>query len=359
MGGIQNSSLLFKDKPVFGLDIGFSTVKVMQIERSGKGRNSVVGYGVARFDGKAIKDGVIVDVEAIAKPIQELFKNGLVGHISTRRVVVSVPATRTFAKTMSLPALQEKELKEAVLMEAQQYIPMPIEQLYIDYSIVEKTKDSSEVLTVGVPREIVDSHLNLMKVLGLEAVAFETTTGAAGRLFENQHRSSEVPAVLIDFGSLSADITIHDKTIIVSSTAPCGGDIFTDLIAKKLGVSTEEGYIIKTKYGLGKSKKQKEIQEAIGPELDNLVKEIKRMIRYYEERSESKKKIGQIVTMGGGANMPGLSDYLTEMLRLPVRMCDPWLELEIGKLKAPTEVEKAMYVIAAGLSFVDNKEIFS
>ncbi len=358
MGGIQNSSLLFKDKPVFGLDIGFSTVKVIQTERSGKGKNSVIGYGVAHFDSSAIKDGVIVDIEAIAKPVQELFRKGIVGHITTRRVAVSIPATRTFAKTMSLPLLQEKELEEAVFLEAQQYIPMPIEQLYIDYSVVDKTKDSVEVLTVGVPKNIVDSLLSLMQTLGLEPVAFDTTTDAAGRLFENQHRSSDVPAVLIDFGSLSADITIHDKTVIVSSTAPSGGDTFTDLIAKDLGVSIEEGYIIKTKYGLGKSKKQKEIQEAISPELDKLVKEIRRMIRYYEERSDSKKKIGQIVTMGGGANMPGLSDYLTETLRLPVRMCDPWLELELGRLKAPTEVEKAMYVIAAGLSFIDKKELF-
>lgn len=359
MGGKQTSSLLFKDKPVFGLDIGFSTVKVMQIDHSNKGKNSVVGYGFTNFDSKAIKDGVIIDPEAIAKPIQELFDKGLAGHINTRRVVMSIPATRTFAKTMSLPALQDKELKDAVALEAQQYIPMPIDQLYIDYTVVDKTKDGIEVLTVGVPKDIVDSFFSLARILGLEPVAFDTTTGAAGRLFENQHKSSEIPAVLIDFGSLSADITIHDKTVIVSSTASSGGDIFTDLIAKKLGVTGQEAYVIKSKYGLGKSKKQKEILEAVSPELDKLVREIKRMIRYYEERSDSKSKIGQIVTMGGGANMPGLSGYLTETLRLPVRMCDPWLELNLGRLKKPTEVEKSLFVIVAGLAFVDKKEIFT
>src|SRR5690606_38536424 len=98
-----------------------------------------------------------------------------------------------------------------------------------------------------------------------------------------------------------------------------GGDSFTQLIAKQLQASPAEAYIIKSKYGLGVSKKQKEITAALTPTLEELIKEIRRMIRYYEERSGTQKKIDQIVTMGGGANMPGLSDYMTSRLRLPVR----------------------------------------
>ncbi len=359
MGGTQNSSLLFKDKPVFGLDVGFNTVKVMQVENSpGKKKRSIIGYGVVRFDSKAIKDGVIIDVESIAKSIKQLFKDGLEGHITTRRVVASVPAAHTFAKTMTLPSLSSKELDEAVLSELQQYIPMSLEELYVDYSVIGKNKGSVEILAVGAPKKIIDSHMDLLNVLGLEAVAFDTSTGAAGRLFDYQDLSTDIPAVLIDFGSLSADITIHDKTVIVTSTASCGGDIFTSLIAKKLGVTTGEGYVIKTKYGLGKSKKQKEITEALSPELEKLIKEIRRMVRYYEDRSNKNKEIGQIVIMGGGAHMPGLSDYLTNSLRLPVRMSDPWQAFNLGRLKAPKGAEKSMYVTSSGLSLVNAKEIF-
>lgn len=359
MGGIQNSSLFFKDKPVFGLDIGFSTVKVMQIENHGKDRKSVVGYGFGEFDSKAIQDGVIVDPVIVATAIDELFDKNIVGHINTRRVVSTIPATRTFTKTMTLPPLRDSELSEAVRTEAEQYIPMPLDELYLDYSLIEKGKNGTELIAVAAPKKIVDSHLDLMRLLGLEPVAFDTSIGAAGRLFDRQNKNEDVPAVLIDFGSKSADVTIHDKAIIVTSTVTSGGDTFTELIGQKLAVNPEEAYIIKTKYGLGKSKKQKEILEALTPDLEVLVKEIKRMVRYYEERSDSKKKIGQVVTMGGGANMPGLSDYLTGMLRLPVRMCDPWQRLDLGHLKQPNEVQKAMYVTAAGLSLVETQELFS
>ena len=358
MGGPLESSTFFRDKPIFGLDIGFSTVKVMQIENHGNSHH-VIGYGSGNFDSSAIKEGVIVNLELLASSINQMFNGAISGHINTRRVVTNIPATRTFTKTMNLPPIRDDELKQAVMNEAEQYIPMPLGELYLDYSIIERTKKGVELLAVAVPKAIVDTHLDLVRVLGLEPVAFDTSIGAAGRLFESQNRHEDIPAVLIDFGSISADITIHDKTVIVTSTVPCGGDIFTDQISKKLGVNSEEAGLIKTKYGLTKSKKQAEIQQALQPELDKLVKEIKRMIRYYEERSETKQKIGQLITMGGGANMPGLSDYLTGALRLPVRMCDPWADLSLGRLKIPGDAEKSMYVTAAGLSLVETKELFS
>lgn len=359
MGGIQNSSLFFKDKPVFGLDVGFSTVKVMQTEMHGNSRATVLGYGSIDFDSSAIKDGVITNVEVVAKAINEMFKNHITGHINTKRVVMTIPATRTFTKTIDLPFLKGEQLKEAVRIEAEQYIPMPLDQLYLDHDVIKQNAEGGlELLAVAAPKAIVDTHLDLVKVLGLEPVAFDISIGAAGRLFESQDRNNDIPTVLIDFGSLSADITVHDKTVIITSTVAGGGDIFTDLIAKNLGVSSAEALVIKTKYGLAKSKKQDEILQALTPDLDKLVKEIQRMVRYYEERANEKQKIGQVVTMGGGANMPGLSEYLTNILRLPVRMLDPWASLSLGNLKPPLDVEKSIYVTAAGLSLANPKEIF-
>mgnify|MGYP006172537263 CR=1 FL=1 len=166
-------------------------------------------------------------------------------------------------------------------------------------------------------------------------------------------------AVRYQFESVSADITVHDKAVIVTGTIPQGGDTFTELIAKKLKVSTEEAHVIKTKYGIGKSKKQSELLEVVRPSIDQLAKEIRRMIRYHEERSGSEQKIGQVVTMGGGANMPGLSELLTDTIRLPVRTCEPWHNLKLGNLKSPNTYEKSLYVTVAGLSLINSKELFS
>lgn len=353
----MNKILLYKDKPVFGLDIGFSSLKVMQIEHSGK-KHVVSGYGVANFDSNAIVDGVIKDPEALAKAAYELFNNSLVGDITSRRAIIALPAVRTFNRTMQLPKLNRKELDEAVKLEAEQYIPMPLDSLYLDYEVIKQTSDGMELLVVATPRAIVDSYITFMRLIGLEAAAIETTISSGIRLFV-QAEDSSVPTVLIDFGSVSSDISIYDQTLVVTGTVPGGGDSFTNLIAQTLNVTRQEAHVIKTKYGLGVSKKQREITDGLAPILEQHLKEIRRMIRYYEERSEGGRKIGQVVTLGGGANMPGLAEHLTDQLRLPVRMCNPWQRLEFGGLQPPSSVEKSMYVTAAGLALVAPEEIFT
>lgn len=355
----MNSTYFYKDKPILGLDIGFSSVKVMQIGQHNK-KKIILGYGAGSFDSAAIKDGVIVEPEMLAKAIHELFSKNIIGDVTTRRVAVAIPATRIFTRSVNLPAnIKEEELHEAVLLEAEQYIPVPIEELYVDYHVISKTTKGIELMAAAVPKKIVDSYMNLVKILGLEPVAFDSSISAGARLFNDQGEHNDIPAILIDFGSTSADITLYDKTIIVTGTVPGGGDSFTELIAAKLKVSRQEAHVIKTKYGLGVSKKQKEILECLTPTLDQMTKEIKRMIRYHEERSNAHSKIGQIVTMGGGANVPGLSEHLTNTLRLPVRMCDPWEHLDFAGLQPPNTIEKSMYVTVAGLALVNPKEIFS
>ncbi len=352
----MNKSVFYQDKPIFGLDVGYSSLKVMQTYQQNNNQ-FVSGYGVAAFDSKAIKDGIIVDPEAIAKVALELFEKNLVGDITTRRVAVAVPAARTFTRTVTLPVLDTKDLTEAIRLETEQYVPVPIENLYVDHSIITKSEKKLEILVMAIPQNIVDSYVELTKLMGLEIVAIESTISSASRLFV-QAEPSDVPAVLIDFGSLSSDITIYDKSLLVTGTVPGGGDSFITAITAKLGITRAEAHVVKSKYGLGLSKKQKEITECLEPILDQMLKEIRRMIRYYEERSDTQRKIGQVVTMGGGANVPGLSEHMTNLLRLPVRMCDPWQHLNFRGLHAPNSSEKSMYVTVAGLSLIKSEEIF-
>lgn len=355
---MNNNTNFYHDKPIFGIDIGFNSIKVMQTVASGK-KHRVLGYGVTSFENSAMEEGLITNPESIAKAIHELFESSLVGSISSKRVAVAIPASKTFNRTIRFPKMdKKKDLDEAVRYEAEQYIPVAFDNLYMDYGIISQTEKETEVLATAVPKKIVDSYITTAHLLGLEPIAMETTISASGRLFLQAEQSDE-PTILIDFGSESADITIFDKTLVVTGTVAGGGDNFSTLIAKKLNVSHDEAHIIKTKYGLGVSKKQAEITEALQPILDQLIREIKRMIRYYEERKNVEGKIGQVVTLGGGANMPGLSEHMTNLLRLPVRMCDPWQHLDFGGLQPPNSVEKSMYVTVAGLALINPREIFS
>lgn len=354
---MSSTGFFFKDKPIFGLDIGFNTVKVMQLKEH-SGQYQVIGYGIGGFKNEALKDGVIVDYEHMAQAILNLFKNNIIGEITTRRVAVSIPATRTFPHSITLPALSGKELREAVMLESEQNIPLPLTDLYVDYETVSNNQTNLEVQTVAVPRKIVDSYLNLMKIVGLEPVIFDSSIKAAGRLFARQEDTRDIPAVLIDFGSVSADIAIQDNNSIITGTIPAGSDIFTNLIAHGLKINRAEALVIKTKYGIGKSKKQKEILEILKPELEQIVREVRRVVRYYEDRSTDESKVGQIITMGGGANLPGLSGYLTDVLRLPVRTSEPWQDFNLKKIKAPNQNEKSVYVTVSGLCMIKPEKVF-
>ncbi|HSX27289.1 MAG TPA: type IV pilus assembly protein PilM [Patescibacteria group bacterium] len=350
-------ALFYRDRPIFGLDIGFSNLKVMQLSSQKDGTIFVTGYGIASFDPAAIVEGVIKKPEVVAEAIYALFDKGLVGDITTRRAAMAIPATRTFSRSMTLPKLSQSDLSEAVRLEAEQYIPIPIDSLYLDYMVSGQTEDQTEIVAVAVSRKIVDSYLDLAKILNIEPVTIETTINAGSRLF-TKSVNSDVPTVLMDFGSISTDITIFDKNLVVTGTIPGGGDSFNKTISEALGVTLQEAHIIKTKYGLGLSKKQKEVIEGLRPVLEQLLKETRRMIRYYEERSNTTQKISQVVTMGGGANMPGLSEYMTNELRLPVRMCDPWEGLNFADLQPPNSTERSMFVTVAGLALLDTKELF-
>lgn len=353
----------FHDQPLFGLDIGHGSLKVMQVDqpptaaRSKNFRPKLVGYGFATFDSSAQDNGIVIRPEIIADAAKKLFDQHLIGDISTRRVSLAIPAYRTYTRSLNLPKLGTKELKESVELEAEQYISLPLDQLYLDYEVVRDTAEGVDVFLVAVPRTIVDSYLELTQIMGLETVLIEPTLSSAGRLFMVDPQS-DMASIIIDFGSQSSDISIVDKHVLVAGTVQGGGESFTASIQKQLGVSQEEAGLIKTRYGLGLSKEQAAIKQTLEPTLAEIVKEIRRMIRYYEERYGADRPIGQIVTLGGGANMPGLSEYLTAALRLAVRHTDPWQYLEDKHLQAPAAADKPMYATVAGLSLGDPKGIF-
>jgi type IV pilus assembly protein PilM len=359
MGSMKKRSevYFFKDKPLFGLDIGRNSLRVIQLDLDHKVPR-LKGYGSVIFDSSAIVDGVIVKPELVSRAALSLFKRSLVGDISTDRVAVSLPANHAFTRAVLLPKISPEDIVEAVQAEAEQYIPGHAENLYLDYSVVRESEDGIEVFIVAMPKKIVDSYLVFTQMLGLETVLFDTSVGASARLFSRDPQSN-VPSLLVDFGTDSTDIIVFNKGMVALGTAPFGGADITGAIARKLNVTPSEALILKSRYGLTASNVRPQILAAIEPSLDLLVKEIRRTIRYYEQRYIKEPSIGQIVTMGGGANMPGLTEYLTDRLRLSTRAFDPAPYIDFGHLKHFYSADRGTYVTAAGLAITDPAEIFA
>ncbi len=353
----MNTPVFYKEKPIFGFDLGHNTLKVMQINTSSK-QDVVTSYGHIEFDGKAVKGGAIVDVDEIAKQAYTLITKHLVGNLDASRVTASLPVSNTYNRILTLPSMDKSDLEQAVMLEAEQYIPMPLADLYLDYEIAytDEKKKESEVLLVAAPKTVVDSYVKLFDLLGLELALLETSINAVSRAVQHADNTG-VPTLIIDFGSVSSDLSVFDGTVRVTGTAEGGGETITDLIAKELKVTKRQAYTIKTRYGFNAGKKQAEILKALDPLLKKLMGEIKKMTRFYEDRSSTKRKIEQIIILGGGANLPGLSTYLTDKVRLPTRLVDPWHNLSFGNLQPPHKLETTLYTTAAGLALVNPREI--
>lgn len=353
---MNSSRIFYRDKPVFGFDVGHSSLKIMQIEPAvGHKKDSVVGYGAIEFDPSAIKNGVIVDPEEVARQAYKLITKGMVGTITTRRVAAALPVAFTYSRVVSLPPMDDKDLTEAVKLEAEQSIPVPIDQLYLDFDKTTETKDGQrEILMVAAPKTIVDSYMQLFELLDLEISLLETTINAVARIVTHADRTG-VPTLIIDFGSISSDLAVYDETIRVTGTADWGGETLTREISSALKVNDRQAYTIKTRYGLNPGKKQTDIMKALEAVLERLMNEIRRMTRFYSERSTDKHQIEQIIILGGGANLPGMSTYLTDKLRVPTRLVNPWQNLSFGHLQPPHKLETTLYTTAAGLSLINKR----
>ena len=351
-------ALLYKPRPLLGFDIGHGSMKVLQL-RNRHNKCMVEGYGYCTFDSNAVQDGVIVDIEKLAAAAQALFSENIVGSFSTRSVAACMPVTNTYSRVLTLPKLERTELMEAVKLESEQYIPMPIDSMYLDYQIIDETPESYDLLVSAAPRRVVDSYVLFFRTIGLEASVLEPSIIAVTRLVRHTERT-DVPTLVVDFGSVTTDLIIYDSSIRVTGTINFGGNTLTNAISAALGVSEKQAHLIKTKYGLEKSKKQVDILNAVTPPLNQLVAEIKKMIRYYEDRNtgaQVNNTVSQIILLGGGANLPGFSTFITDHVRIATRLSNTWKNIHFGDLQGPHQIENTMYATASGLGLITPREV--
>ena len=350
--------LRHKQKPLFGFDIGHGSLKIVQLDTRSSKNIKLVGYGSIYFDPAAILEGEITNLETVAAAAFELFEKGITGAVTTRTIAASLPVSHSFSRVISLPIMNEKDILDAVKLEAEQYIPVSIEDLYIDYQLINTTAGGQDFLIAAAPKKVVDSYITLFKIIGLEPVVMEPSTLSVTRMVRRAE-SSEVPTLVIDCGSITTDLIIYNKQAVrVTGTIKFGGQAITRSLVDSLKLSDAQAEVVKSRYGLDASKKQADINQALEVPLKNLVSEIKKIIRYFEERAkDNQEKVGQILLLGGGANLPGLSTYLTDSLRIPSRLCSVWKNISLSGLQSSGDPDNSMYATATGLALIGPGEV--
>jgi type IV pilus assembly protein PilM len=359
----------------FGLDISDLSLKITQLKKS---RNffDLASFSEVEIKPGTIKGGEIKDEKALIQILKKALASAKGEKLKTKYVVASLPEEKAFLQVIQMPKMKEEELKSAVVYEAENYIPLPIEEVYLDSQIVPPAHnhlDHFDVLITALPKKTVDPYLSSLKKAGLKPVAFEIESQAiAGALIKNEVTTS--PLLLIDLGATRTGfIVFSGHSLRFTSSIPVSSQDFTEIISKTLGVSLAEAEKLKIKHGLqSRIKKGREIFEALIPALTDLTEQIKKYLIYYQthtshehlppaQKGEARplrgrpddKGVKKIFLCGGGANLKGLTNFLSSQLKIPVEIGNPWINIlaDPSKGLAKLPLESALgYTTALGLA---------
>jgi type IV pilus assembly protein PilM len=350
------AKFFYKDKPIIGLDISNTGIKIMSADPK---KWLVDGYGSIDLDPLKIKEAFENENSTyLTDSIKLLRQEKNFGNLLGNRVVIAIPTARSYTRTFTLPSSAESSLDEAVVLEAEQYIPIPVSTLYIDYEIIERGKKSITVLMSAVSRTILDNITKSVEAAGLQPVLIEPSITSVGRVL-TATEDGTLPTVIVDIGPASTDIAILDRgSIRVTGGIPIGGNSFTLDIAKKLNVALENAHQLKVLNGLSAGPRQQKIRDALNPNLERILAEIKKVIRYYNERISTDRKLEQLLVVGGGSNVPGIGEYFTENLVMAARVASPWQKLDFGKLQEPPKQFRSRYITVAGAAILQPRNIW-
>jgi len=344
------SKFFYNDKPIVGLDISSTGIKLMSVDPK---KWLVHGYGSVDLDPTRMREGLENENSTfLADSLKELMSSNIVGSLLSNRVAIALPTSRTYTRTFTLPSSAEKSLDEAVMLEVEQYIPIPVSTLYIDYQVIERDRKTIVVLMSAVSRTIVDNVTRNVKAAGLLPVLIEPSINSVGRVL-TATEDGTLPTVVVDIGPAGTDIAILDRgSIRVTSGVTIGGNSFTLDIAKKLNIALENAHQLKVLNGLNAGPRQQKLREALSPSLERILTETKKVMRYYTERVNPDRKLEQLLIVGGGSNVPGIGEYFTENLIIAARAASPWQQLDFGKIEEPPKQVRPRHITVAGAASI-------
>lgn len=355
--------LKVKRKSFLGIDIGTSSIKVVQLAAEDN-RARLETYGLLETYGKVdLVQGTLQtsSVNLLGNQVVDLLKNLLEkSKVTTNDAVLSVPVFSTFSAVMELPDMPYSEVEAAIPYEARQYIPVPISDVILGWNIIgKKNKDKPgahstapvskiEVLLVAVPKDVANKYAEISKAANLNLKAIELESFALSRSIIGDDMT---PTMIIDIGSKGTNILIVDNGyVMMNKGVDTSGNEITQVLSHSLNIDFKRAEILKREKGLlVASDSDKAISQIMIPVVDIISNEAKRIINLYSYKSN--RKVERLFICGGSAYLPGLIGHFSSMFNLPVVAGSPW-----GRVAYPAAVEPALkqlapsFCIAVGLA---------
>lgn len=335
----------------FGLDIGSHSIKIAQVEKS-KDKARLVAFGIAPSPPRGLLSEAEADLTTLAAAIKKLHQET---RIATKNAATTLPEDKVFTKIVTFPRLSEDELKSAIKWEAEQYVPIPLEEVTLDYQIVGTIKEGAvekiEVLLVAAPKSLIEKVIKVLKVAGLTPVALETEILALARSLAPPDSET---SLLVDLGARATDIAIVERgQVVFTRSIPTAGEALTRAVASGLDMEPGQAEEYKKAYGVDPERLEGKVEEAIGPILEAVVKEMEKAIQFYQ--STKRKQVKAVILAGGTAGLPEVVSLLAKKLSIEIQVGDPFIRLEKNKeilAKIPAGMAP-LYATAIGLALKD------
>ncbi|MFH1366712.1 MAG: type IV pilus assembly protein PilM [Patescibacteria group bacterium] len=340
-------------KNIFGLDISDSDIRLAQLKYRGK---DII---INSLNELAIPEGVVFDGEIkdeikLKNQITRLIKNTAGHKVSTTYVNCVLPERKTFIKLIQLPETKSPDLNEAIKWEAAQHIPMSLDEMYLDWQIINEAKTSEKclkVLIAAAPKNIVDSYTHLLEEAKLLPVSFETESMAITRSILSNETNILSPFLIIDLGGDHTNLIVYDNHgIQFSSTlAFCGKDL-TQKISRELQMSPADAEKAKIICGLAAKKGKGQIIKIITPLFNELAEKVRETENFYLNIFPNSEKFKKIVLSGSGALLKNLDEFLKKKLNLPVEKINPLVDINLKQSKVKILADQACsFTTAIGL----------
>jgi len=344
-------NFLSKTISAFGLDVSGSSLKVVQLRGQGK-RLQLKSYSEAVLPKGTVISDAITDPKTFEFILKQALDKPGFGKIDTNYVVASLPESKSFVRVIQIPQMSDAEADNAVPFEAESFIPMPIDQVYLDWQkIGGQSGEKMNILMIASPKDFVDKYLDVLDKAGLSTAAFEVESQSFLRAA--LPKGSSETCLLADLGAVrSSLIMVENGGLQFTSTIPIAGNTFTESIARALGVASGKAEEIKKKVGIANTGEYPGIKTELLPVLNNLSAEIKNILKFHGEHSAQ--KADRVIISGGSGRLKNLPDFLAAQLAdagiLKVELADPWQNLNIDSLGQLPGADSLGYSAAIGLA---------
>jgi type IV pilus assembly protein PilM len=344
--------LFGRSKSLVGLDIGSNTVKAIELKPSGKGFR-VAAIAVQQVPPDSIVDGAIIDSGAVADAVGRLFTNK---QFKSKEVAASLSGNSVIVKKITLPVMTEAELSESIYWEAEQYIPFDIQDVNLDYEILDPGngggQGTMDVLLVAAKKDKIADYTNVITQAGRTPVIVDVDAFALQNAYEaNYGFDPQAVVVLLNAGASAININVlAGSQSVFTRDVSMGGNAFTDAVQKELNLPFEAAEELKKGQSV-EGVSYEDARPVLRAMTDNVLLEVEKTFDFFKATASSD-HIDRIVLSGGAARVEGFTESLRERFDTQVELFDPFRQItfDVKKLGANPEEMAPIAAVALGLA---------